>query len=451
MMERMAKTERKAKPQQERKPQREVGKLAAVTLNNPKPGHHGDGGGLWLQVTPNRRGRSWVFRYTFAGKSREMGLGSLTTISLSEARELARQCRQLLNGSPTMPPVDPIEHRRSLQAAAHVAAAKAMTFKECAQEYIAAHQAGWRNPKHAAQWPWTLKTYVYPVFGDLPVQSIDTSLVRKALQPIWQTKPETASRVRGRIGSILDWAKSAGYRDGENPARWRGHLENLLMKPSAAAKAARRAKGKGEHHAALPYKEIGAFMSALHQQDGIAARAFEFAILTAARSGEVIGARWDEINLPDCIWTVSAERMKTQKEHRVPLSKPALRIIEQMAKVRDGEFVFPGRKDSRPLDSMAFILLLRRMRRADLTAHGFRSTFRDWAGDVTNFPRDVAEMALAHTVGDKVEAAYRRGDGFEKRRLLAEEWARYCGEAKTGPAAVGSDAKVVSLAPGKGG
>jgi len=247
----------------EEKGLRETGKLVAVRLKNLPPGLHGDGGGLWLQVTPNRRGRSWVFRYTFHGRAREMGLGSLDTIGLADAREQARQCRQLLQGTPTTPPVDPIESRRAFRTAAKVEAAKAITFKACAEKYMAAHRAGWRNTKHAAQWPSTLNTYVYPMFGDVSVQEIDTALVMKALEPIWQKKPETASRLRGRIEAVLDWARAAGYRTGENPARWRGHLENLLMRTSSAAKAARRAAGRGEHHAALPYEEIGTFMAEL--------------------------------------------------------------------------------------------------------------------------------------------------------------------------------------------
>jgi integrase len=374
-----------------------------------------------------------------------MGLGSLDTIGLAEAREQAKQCRQLLKGTPITPPVDPIEHRRALRASAKVEAAKTLTFKACAAAYIAAHQAGWRNPKHAAQWPSTLGAYVYPIFGDLSVQAIDTALVMKALEPIWQKKPETASRLRGRIEAVLDWARAAGYREGDNPARWRGHLQNLLMKTSTAAKTARRASGRGEHHAALPYTEIGTFMAALRQQQGIAACALEFAILTAARTGEVIGARWEEVNLADRVWIVPAERMKAGKEHRVPLSSAAVAILEQMADAQNGEFIFPGAKSAQPLSNMALLMLLRRMDRGDLTTHGFRSTFRDWAGDCTDFPRDVAEMALAHTLGDKVEAAYRRGDGFQKRRLLAEEWAKFCAEGKADPAVAEGGRKIVAL------
>jgi integrase len=290
-----------------------------------------------------------------------MGLGSLTTVGLSEARDAARECRRLLAGTPTIPPVDPIEHRRALRAEARIARAKAMSFRQCAEAYIATHQAGWRNPKHAAQWPATLVAYVYPVFGDLPVEAVDTGLVMKAPEPIWTTKPETASRVRGRIEAVLDWAKTAGYRHGENPARWRGHLENLLMNKASAAKAARRASGRKEHHAALHYKEIGAFVAKLRAQEGVTARALEFLILTAARTGEVIGARWGEFDLTERIWTVPAERMKAGKEHRVPLSSAVLAILEKMRAMRDGEFVFSGGKTDRPLSNMAMLMLLRRM------------------------------------------------------------------------------------------
>jgi integrase len=293
-----------------------------------------------------------------------------------------------------------------------------MTFREGAETYIAAHKAGWKNPKHAAQWPATLATYVYPVFGDLPVQAIDTGLVMKALEPIWTAKPETATRVRGRIESVIDWATARGYRQGENPARWRGHLENLFPKKSKVRRV--------EHHPALPYDEIGAFTASLRGQGGIGARALEFLILTAARTGEVIGARWDEFDLAQKVWTVPAERMKAGKEHRVPLSAPALAIVEAMRETRESEFVFPGGKRGKPLSNMAMLKLLKRMGRDDLTAHGFRSSFRDWAAESTGFPSEVVEMALAHMVGDKVEAAYRRGDLFAKRRQLMEAWARYC-------------------------
>lgn len=407
---------------------RQIGKLAPVTLGKAmKPGMHADGGGLYLQVTESGA-RSWIFRFMLHGRAREMGLGSLHTFSLADARERAREHRKLLADG-----IDPIEHRKAQRAGERLAAATAITFEQCAERYIEAHRAGWRNPKHAAQWPSTLREYVRPVFGSLPVQAVDVGLVTKALEPIWHSKPETASRVRGRIEAVLDWATVRGYREGDNPARWRGHLDKLLPGRAKVRKVA--------HHPALPYDDMGEFVAALRQQDGIAARALEFLILTAARTGEVIGARWSEFDLAEKLWTVPADRMKASKEHRVPLSPAAVAIIEQMKSVRvdDHAFVFPGGKRGKPLSNMAMLKLLKRMGRGDLTAHGFRSSFRDWAAERTSYPREVAEMALAHTVGDKVEAAYRRGDLFAKRRRLMDEWARHCELAK-------SAGKVVPLA-----
>jgi integrase len=279
------------------------------------------------------------------------------------------------------------------------------------------HQAGWKNPKHRAQWPSTLSTYVYPHFGKLPVQDVDVALVMKAVEPIWTTKPETASRVRGRIESILDWATARGYRHGENPARWRGHLDALLPTKTKVRRV--------QHHAALPYAQLPAFLAELRQQDGIGAKALEFAILTAARTGEVMGAKWSEIDFEARLWTVPAERMKAGREHRVPLSEPALAILKAMREVREGDFVFPGGRAGRGISNMAMIMTLRRMGRGDLTAHGFRSTFSDWCAEQTDFPAEAREMALAHTVSDKVEAAYRRGDLFQKRRDLMDAWANY--------------------------
>jgi integrase len=392
---------------------RTIGKLTALDVARAKErGYYGDGGGLYLQVSASGA-KSWVFRFKEGRRLREMGLGPLHTIGLAEARQRAQECRKArLDGK------DPIAARHAERMAAKLDEAKAVTFKTCAEGYIAAHTAGWRSAKHAAQWTATLNAYVYPFFGGLPVQAVDVGLVMKAIEPIWATKPETASRVRGRIESILDWAVARRYRQGENPARWRGHLENLLPAPTKIRQV--------EHHAALPYHEIGGFMAELRQQEGVAARALEFAILTAARTGEVIGARWEEISIPERLWTISAERMKAGKQYRVPLSDAALAIIQQMAEIRCGDFLFPGGKAHRPLSNMAFLMLLRRMGRGDLTAHGFRSTFRDWAAERTGFPAEVAEMALAHSVGDKVEAAYRRGDLFEKRRQLADAWTKFC-------------------------
>jgi integrase len=405
---------------------RMVGKLTALDVSRAKErGYYGDGGGLYLLVGPTGA-KSWVFRFRKAGRLREMGLGPLHTISLARAREKAREAReQRLDGG------DPIEAKHAARQQARLDAAKAMSFQQCAERYIASHEAGWRNPKHAAQWPSTLGTYVYPVFGSLPVQSVDVGLIMRVLEPIWTTKPETAGRVRGRIESVLDWAAARKFREGENPARWRGHLENLLPKKSKVRRV--------EHHAALPYAELDAFMDELHQQEGVAARALEFAIFTVGRTGEVLGAKWSEIDLRARLWTIPAERMKADREHRVPLSEPALAILAAMHEVREGDFVFPGGRARRPLSNMSMLMLLRRMGRGDLTAHGFRSTFSDWCSEQTNFPAEVREMALAHAVGDKVEAAYRRGDLFEKRRQLADAWARYC-TATTG------DNVVVSLA-----
>jgi integrase len=394
---------------------RAPGRLSAVALPKIRePGLHPDGGGLYLQVTKGGA-RTWVYRFMLRGRAREMGLGPLHIVSLAEAREKAKEARKLRHEG-----IDPIDARKEKQAQERLTAATAMTFKECAGRYIEAHKAGWRNPKHAKQWPSTLETYVYPVFGALPVQAVDVGLVMKVLEPIWHTKPETASRVRGRVEAVLDWAKARGYRQGENPAQWRGHLDKLLP--------ARGKVQRVQHHPALPYSEISDFLSGLRKQEGVAARALEFLILTATRTGEVIGARWEEFGLDKKVWTIPGDRMKAGKEHRVPLSGPTLAIIEEMRaeRVNDHPFVFPGGRPGKPLSNMAMLVLLRRMGRSDLTAHGFRSTFRDWAAELTQFQNEVVEMALAHSVGDKVEAAYRRGDLVPKRRELMEAWARYC-------------------------
>jgi integrase len=374
------------------------------------PGMHADGGGLYLQVSATGA-RSWIFRYTVNGKSHYHGLGPLQSVALAQAREKARACRHgLLDG------VDPIAARKIRRAEQRLATASTMTFSECAKLYIASHAAGWRNARHAAQWPTTLQTYVYPVFGDLSVQAIDVGLVMKVLEPIWHEKPETASRVRGRIEAVLDWATARGYRQGDNPARWRGHLENLLPRKTRVRRV--------EHHAALPYTEIGAFIAALRQQDGAAARALEFAILTAARRGEVRGARWSEIDLTARLWIIPADRMKSGREHRVPLSEPGIAILQALP--LRGEFVFDNGSGQHPIGDRAMLRLLAQMGRGDLTVHGFRSTFSDWCAEQTHTPSEVREMALAHTVGSKVEAAYRRGDLFQKRRDLMNAWARHC-------------------------
>ena len=403
---------------------RQIGRLSALAVSRAaKKGMYHDGGGLYLQVAESGA-KSWIYRYMLHGRAREMGLGPLHTISLSEARARVAECRRLrLDG------FDPIETRKAKRDQVRLEAAKAMTFEACANAYIEAHQTGWQNPKHRQQWRNTLKTYVYPVFGLLPVQAVDVGLVMKSLEPIWHAKPETASRLRGRIEAILDWASVRGYRNGENPARWRGHLDKLLPARSKVRKV--------EHHAALPYRHLPAFMASLRQQEGLAARALEFLILTAARTGEIIGARWEEVDVDERLWTIPADRMKAGKEHRVPLSERAVAIIKELTESRTGEFIFPGRKTGNPMSNMAMLKLLQRMGQADLTAHGFRSTFRDWAAEQTSFPHEVAEMALAHTVGDKVEAAYRRGDLFQKRRQLMDDWAQYCRRAVVTRASAG--------------
>lgn len=387
-------------------------RLTAVAVERIKePGYYHDGAGLYLQVS-RTCSKSWIFRFTLAGKSREMGIGGYPVVSLAAARSKARECRGLLDRG-----IDPIEDRNAKRQADRIATS-ATTFDQCATAYITAHRPSWKNAKHAAQWESTLATYCSPVFGALPVRSVDTPMVLRVLQPIWLTKAETANRLRGRIESILDWATVQKYRAGENPARWRGHLEHLLAAPNRTKRI--------EHHPALPWQEIGAFMVELRQQAGIAARAMEFAILTAARSGEVRLAAWSEIDLDSRIWTVPADRMKAGKEHRVPLSDGAVSLLQSMHRVVECDLIFPGAREGRPLSDMSLTACLRRMNRGDITVHGFRSTFRDWCAESANFPREVCEHALAHSLPDKVEAAYRRGDLLDKRVLLMQEWNTFC-------------------------
>jgi integrase len=377
-----------------------------------KPGYYGDGGGLILRVADSGS-KVWLFRYKTQGRVREMGLGPIRDVSLAEARESAREARRLRRAG-----IDPIDAKRQRQAAARLDAAKMITFSQCAAAYIENHRAAWTNGKHAAQWEATLRTYAYPAFGNLPVAAVDTALVIKVLDLIWSKKPETASRLRGRIEAVLDFAKVRGYRDGENPARWKGHLKEALPAVSKLRKI--------KHHAALPYAEMGAFMVDLRARESGAAAALEFAILTAARTGEVIDARWSEIDMTTGIWTIPAGRMKAGVEHRVPLSEQALAVLRRAAAGKVNNVVFSGQKPGRALSNMALLMMLRRMGRDDITAHGFRSTFRDWAAERTTFAREVVEAALAHTVGNKVEAAYRRSDLFEKRRPLMQQWGSFC-------------------------
>lgn len=398
-------------------------KLSALAVKNvTKPGLYGDGHGLYLQVSAYGT-KAWLYRFMQDGRARKMGLGPLHTVSLAEARQCAAQARlQALDG------VDPIEVRKEKRTVRKLEAAKVITFKECAEKYVAGNEAGWRNAKHREQWHSTLSTYAYPVIGDLAVAAVDTGLVLKILEPLWQTKPETASRLRGRIESVLNWATVREYRKGENPARWRGHLDNVLPAKTKVRKV--------KHHDAVAYTDMPAFMADLRSRGGVSARALELTVLTAVRTGESINATWGEFDLDKKVWTIPGERMKAAKEHRVPLSDRVLEILEALP--REGEHVFPGARKGRPLSNMAMLELLRGVHGAGATVHGFRSTFRDWAAEQTAYPEFVVEKALAHTVADKVEAAYRRGDLFEKRARLMEDWAKYC-------SAVLTEANVVSM------
>jgi integrase len=396
---------------------RGTNKLSAVAVSKAsKPGLYADGLGLYLQVSQWGT-KSWLFRFMRGGQARKMGLGPVHTVSLKEARESALECRKLIRDG-----LDPIEARRGKIAAVRAEAARQMTFRQCAEKYIAAHSSTWKNEKHRAQWPSTLETYAYPVLGDLSVDAIEVAHVLKVLEPIWHEKPETASRVRGRVETVLDWATARGLRKGENPARWKGHLSKLLPARSKVAKV--------EHHAALPYAELPAFMADLRGMEGQSPRALEFLILTLTRTGETVGARWPEINMQEKMWTIPGERMKGGREHRVPLCDRAIQILNELP--REGDFVFIGGKIGTHLSDMALLMTLRRMGRADITVHGFRSTFSDWAAETTAYPQDLREMALAHAIDNKVEAAYRRGDQLEKRRRLMDDWAGYCASPSRG-------------------
>jgi integrase len=387
-----------------------------VIRQTKAPGIYTDGNGLYLQVTVSKTGvprRSWFVRLRLPnGRSRDMGLGRVDLVPLKVAREQAAAARQEAKAGR-----DPLEAKTAVRVAAATQQASAITFRQCAEAYIAMYSSGWRNSKHAAQWASTLNRYVYPVVGSLPVSVIDTQDITKVLDPIWAAKNETASRVRGRMEAILDWARVRGYRSGDNPARWRGNL--ALALPARA-----NAKPRGRH-AALPFHEMPTFWEKLATREGTGTQALRFAILTAARTGEAVGARWEEIDLGKAIWTVPAARMKGGRDHRVPLSAEALAVLLAMGP-KDIGCVFPGNWPDKPLSNMALLMTLRRMNRADLTVHGFRSTFRDWAAETTDFSGEVAEAALAHAIGDRVEAAYRRGDLFEKPRRLMDTWGAYC-------------------------
>jgi len=440
---------------------RTIGKLSALAVSRiKKKGLYSDGGGLYLRVKEGG-GKFWMLRYMLDGKAREMGLGALHALTLAEARDKATDCRRLLASK-----IDPIATRNDAETQKKVESAKSKTFKECAEAYIEAHEKGWRNAKHAQQWKNTLTAYAYPIMGDVPVQDIDLTLITKILEQkkrafgkgetLWTARPETASRVRGRIEVILDWATTRQYRKGENPARWRGHLANLLPNRSKVQRV--------KHHPALPYERIGVFFAALKEQDmNTAVLAMQFTILTGCRTGECLGATWGEIDWDHATWNIPAMRTKTGCNHRAALSNLALELLKKIRKDQENNivkqtkegFIFVGQQ-KKPLSDMSMLAVIRRMNeKADnpvwvdpqqdnrpIVVHGFRSTFRDWAAEQTNFPRDAAEAALAHAVGDKTEAAYRRSDLFNKRRLMMEAWAKYCA---TPPVKAGSGNKVVSI------
>jgi integrase len=373
-----------------------------------KRGRHPDGDGLYLQVTQSGV-KSWVLRYERNGRERMLGLGTLRDFSLKEARERARRARQLLADG-----VDPIDAKRAQRTV------PSLTFRQAVEAYAKLHEQKWttRRPQFLS----SLRRYAFPILGDLPLAAIDTPAVLRVLQPIWTTKTETASRVRQRIEAVLDWATVSGHRPkGDNPARWRGHLDHVLPAPGAIAKV--------QHHAALPWGEVGAFMAELRSREGVSARALEFAILTAARTNEVIGVRWTEIDFDAATWTIPAERMKMDKEHRVPLSEAALALLRNLYTEDGNDLIFIGAQAGRGLGDRALAEVLARMGRTDITVHGFRSTFRDWAAEVSHHPNHVVEQALAHAIGNAVERAYRRGDLFAKRRVLMTEWATFCGVA----------------------
>lgn len=392
---------------------RTINKLsAAFVAKTNKPGRYADGGGLYLQVSQFGT-KAWLYRFMINGTARQMGLGSVNTFSLKEARERALKARQLVADG-----IDPIKTKNAQRARLKAERAKSISFKEAAAKYIAAHEAGWKNDKHGQQWANTLETYAYPVMGDLPVAEIDTAHVLQVLEPIWREKTETASRVRGRMESVLNWATAREFRKGDNPARWRGHLDKLLPAPPKVKKV--------RNQPALPYAELPGFMGSLREKEGVSAQALEFTILCAVRTGETIGARWSEIDMQAGIWTIPAERMKAGREHRVPLTDRALEILKALPREGRGDgFVFPGARKGKGLSNMAMLELLRGMK-PGITVHGFRSTFRDWAAEQTNFPRELAEAALAHVLADKTEAAYLRTDRLEKRRRLMAEWAKFC-------------------------
>jgi integrase len=406
---------------------RTLNRLSVAKVKGAKnPGMYADGGSLYLRVAKGGS-KQWIFRYVTDGRMRDMGIGPAHTLTLAEAREKARDARKLrLEG------LDPIVAKHAQRAAQRATDAKAMTFRQCAEQFIREHEKKWTNAKHRHDWIASLAAYVYPVIGNMPVASVDTPLVLKVIKPLWERAPVTAGRVRGRIESVLGWATVHHYRTGDNPARWTGHLEHALPSRSEISAV--------KHHVAMPFDQVPAFMGKLEGNSGALAACLRFAILTAARRSEACEARWDEVDLAAGVWTVPAERMKAGEKHTVPLSAPALAILRNMAAIRMSDFVFPGNSAGRPVHGASVAELAKRVADSDATLHGFRSSFRDWASERTNFPREVCEMALAHAIPSAVEAAYRRGELLDKRRKLMDAWAAYCAKIET------DAGKVVALA-----
>jgi integrase len=403
---------------------RALNRLTALKVARAKkPGMLADGGSLYLRIAPGGS-RQWIFRYVTNGRLRDMSIGPDHTLTLAEARERATEARKLrLDG------IDPIEHKRARKAALRAADARTITFRECCEAYLRSHDASWTSARHRAQWRSTL-AQLYPVLGALPVQAIDTPLVLRALKPIWEKTPVTASRLRGRLEAVLGWATVHHYRAGDNPAKWGGLLEHALPAPGKVARV--------EHHSALPYAQIAEFMTKMRSDASITARALEFIVLTAARSGEAVGSTWDEIDFDAKVWVVPKRRMKAGREHRVPLSDAAMRVLREMRAIRQSPYIFPGASAGQPVRGGTVWWLANQL--AGVSVHGLRSSFRDWSSEQTDFPREVCEQALAHAIPNAVEAAYRRGDLFDKRRKLMDAWAAYCAKVET-------DAdKVVALA-----
>lgn len=410
---------------------RQTHKLSAIAVRNAKrPGLYGDGAGLYLRVGPSGA-KSWVYRFMLRGKARTMGLGPLHTLSLADARDAAQAARQKVNAG-----IDPIADREAEAAIRAREAAPVLTFRQCAERYIAAQESAWSDDNYRAAWVSALERFAYPVIGDMAVRDVDTPAVLKVIEPLWNDRTATASRLRSMIEAVLDWATARDEREGANPAAWRGRISKILPSPAKVRPV--------RHHRALPYEKAPEFMAAVRAREGVAFRALEFLTLTATRSGETLGAAWEEIDTDKAIWSIPAARMKSRRPFRVPLSRPALEILDALPRVKGNRYVFPGTRQGRSLSERMLIVALDMMKwRSETTPHGLRSCFRDWAGERTAYPREIAEAALAHAIGDRTERSYARGDLFDRRARLMCDWAAYL---DTGTAS----AEVVPIRLGKG-